>query len=267
MSDEWKWVLRSASSTRPGAAIRRRSTGWSTRQPAPRADVLRYARHPEVSAGEARWPPASPTRRTWARRLRWLPRFTAQQPAPGERERGIRVADRRARRGVPHQLQPRHRRRQPGGFAHHAAIVSARAPGSRPRRGRTGSAHAPLHVRRLQRPSQLTEDVTLQYGFTLDSVSFLDRLNYFSPYARLSYKAGNNAKWMSPTPPAMRGPTSPARLPGCGSAARARHARPVPAHLSAGRAAEDPARQRIRVRRILARPARGPIMFPPTTNR
>jgi hypothetical protein len=42
--------------------------------------------------------------------------------------------------------------------------------------------------------TQLTDDLSIQYGFTLDSVSFLDRLNYFSPYERLSYKAGNNAE-------------------------------------------------------------------------
>jgi hypothetical protein len=42
--------------------------------------------------------------------------------------------------------------------------------------------------------TQITENVSLQYGFTLDSVSFVDRLNYFSPYARLSYKVGNNAE-------------------------------------------------------------------------
>ena len=42
--------------------------------------------------------------------------------------------------------------------------------------------------------AQITDNVALQYGFTLDSVSFLDRLNYFSPYARLTYKAGNNAE-------------------------------------------------------------------------
>ena len=42
--------------------------------------------------------------------------------------------------------------------------------------------------------SQITEDAALQYGFTLDSVSFFDRLNYFSPYARLSYKAGDNGE-------------------------------------------------------------------------
>jgi hypothetical protein len=42
--------------------------------------------------------------------------------------------------------------------------------------------------------TQLTDGLALQYGFTLDSVSFLDHLNYFSPYARLSYKAGNRGE-------------------------------------------------------------------------
>jgi hypothetical protein len=42
--------------------------------------------------------------------------------------------------------------------------------------------------------TQLTDNLAIQYGFTLDSVSFLDHLNYFSPYERLSYKAGNNAE-------------------------------------------------------------------------
>ena len=35
--------------------------------------------------------------------------------------------------------------------------------------------------------TELSENLTLHYGFSLDSVSFLDRLNYFSPYARLTY--------------------------------------------------------------------------------
>jgi len=37
---------------------------------------------------------------------------------------------------------------------------------------------------------QLAECLALRYGFTMDSVSFLDHLNYFSPYARLSYALG-----------------------------------------------------------------------------
>jgi hypothetical protein len=36
----------------------------------------------------------------------------------------------------------------------------------------------------------LSERLRLQYGFSLDSVTFLDRLHYFSPYARLSYALG-----------------------------------------------------------------------------
>jgi|SRR5579862_123418 len=33
----------------------------------------------------------------------------------------------------------------------------------------------------------LSESLRVQYGFSLDSVTFLDRLHYFSPYARVSY--------------------------------------------------------------------------------
>ncbi len=36
--------------------------------------------------------------------------------------------------------------------------------------------------------SQLGDNLRLEYGFSLDSVTFLDRLNYFSPYARLAYE-------------------------------------------------------------------------------
>jgi hypothetical protein len=35
---------------------------------------------------------------------------------------------------------------------------------------------------------QVADDVTIQYGFTLDSVSFLAHTNYFSPYSRLTWK-------------------------------------------------------------------------------
>lgn len=35
--------------------------------------------------------------------------------------------------------------------------------------------------------TQLSDSVVFHYGFSHDSVAFLDRLNYFSPFARLSY--------------------------------------------------------------------------------
>jgi hypothetical protein len=42
--------------------------------------------------------------------------------------------------------------------------------------------------------TELTDEATLQYGFTMDSVSFGDRLNYFSPYARLLYALDENSE-------------------------------------------------------------------------
>jgi hypothetical protein len=39
--------------------------------------------------------------------------------------------------------------------------------------------------------TELTEGLVAQYGFTMNSVSFFDRLNYASPYARLAYSMGD----------------------------------------------------------------------------
>jgi hypothetical protein len=41
----------------------------------------------------------------------------------------------------------------------------------------------------------LSESLRLQYGFSLDSVTFLDRLHYFSPYARLTYALPGNSEF------------------------------------------------------------------------
>jgi len=38
--------------------------------------------------------------------------------------------------------------------------------------------------------TRIGDDLSLEYGFELDSVSFLNHLNYFSPYAKLSREAG-----------------------------------------------------------------------------
>jgi hypothetical protein len=52
----------------------------------------------------------------------------------------------------------------------------------------------------------LTDDLRLEYGLSLDSVSFLDHLNYFSPFARLTYDMGRlgklQAAYSSGAPPA-----------------------------------------------------------------
>jgi len=42
--------------------------------------------------------------------------------------------------------------------------------------------------------AQLSDELTVQYGFTLDSVTFLDRVNYASPYLRFAYDLGDGAQ-------------------------------------------------------------------------
>ncbi len=42
--------------------------------------------------------------------------------------------------------------------------------------------------------TKINDDITLRYGVTMDNVVFLDRLNYMSPYARLTYDLGNGAE-------------------------------------------------------------------------
>jgi hypothetical protein len=53
---------------------------------------------------------------------------------------------------------------------------------------------------------QFTDDVRLEYGVSMDSVTFLDRMNYVSPYARLTYDRGHGQVFQlgyaSGTPPA-----------------------------------------------------------------
>jgi hypothetical protein len=42
--------------------------------------------------------------------------------------------------------------------------------------------------------SELTDELSVQYGFTLNSISFLDHVNYASPYARVTYSLGENGE-------------------------------------------------------------------------
>lgn len=53
---------------------------------------------------------------------------------------------------------------------------------------------------------ELTDGLRLEYGMSLDAVTFIERLNYFSPFARLNYELGSfgtlRAAYSSGAPPA-----------------------------------------------------------------
>jgi hypothetical protein len=62
----------------------------------------------------------------------------------------------------------------------------------------TGSPDSTLPALRtlgvsLDDKTQLTDSTNLEYGFELDTVSFLDHLQYFSPYAKLSHALSHGA--------------------------------------------------------------------------
>jgi hypothetical protein len=61
--------------------------------------------------------------------------------------------------------------------------------------GRNGNAPAlrTMSVTVIER-AELADDIQLEYGASLDSVTFMDRLNYFSPFARLTYSLGEFGK-------------------------------------------------------------------------
>jgi hypothetical protein len=42
--------------------------------------------------------------------------------------------------------------------------------------------------------TELTDQLAVQYGFTMNSISFLDHMNYASPYARVTYSLGDDGE-------------------------------------------------------------------------
>jgi len=65
--------------------------------------------------------------------------------------------------------------------------------------GRLGDADPTIPMLRsvatsVDNRTQLSDNVSVQYGFTMDSVSFIDHVNSFSPYARLVYSMGDNGE-------------------------------------------------------------------------
>jgi hypothetical protein len=188
MTDEWKWVLRSAGATRP---------------------VLRFAEESEA-AGTAR----HDTRSAIFTGTRGILKVSAGEGAlvtgtGNEADLGTAFA-------LATSLYGNNMLQVSGnlGYGSQTGVPSAAFRTSYSRNMAGGSPEVSVTMRQLFLPGrlsaamggsdaalpmlrsmsagfddhmQLTDEVSFQYGMTLDSVTFLDRLNYFSPYARLTY--------------------------------------------------------------------------------
>jgi hypothetical protein len=196
MSDDWKWVLRTASSTRP---VLRFLPGFDPTNPdagARRAAVFSGTRGIlKVSAGDA-----APTAGTYA------------------------SADLGTAFALATSLFGNHMLQVAGNLGYGSATGVPTAAFRTSYKGSSGitAPEVSLTMRQLYLPgrmgsaftggegstpmlrtmslsfddnAQVADNVRLQYGFSLDSVSFLAHLNYFSPYARLVYDFGSSGKF------------------------------------------------------------------------
>jgi hypothetical protein len=194
MSDEWKWVLRSAPATRP--VLRFADAVKTQRGDSERAAVFSDTRGVlKLSAGEgplaARVGNEADLGTTFALATSLYGNNMLQ--VSGNVGYGSQT-------GVPAAaFRTSYSRAMAGGSPEVSVTMRQLYLPGRLGTALTGSPENALPMLRtmsagFEDKTQLTDNVSLQYGFTMDSVTFLDRLNYFSPYARLTYSMGDGAE-------------------------------------------------------------------------
>jgi hypothetical protein len=196
MSDEWKWVLRSASPTRPvlrfaGDAVASVPTAKPSRRSAVFSDTRGVLK---VSAGEG--PLGSGTGNE-------ADMGTAFAVATSLFGNNVLLVSGNlgygSQTGVPAAAFRTSYSRNMGGGNPEVSVTMRQLflP------GRLGAALAgnegALPWLRTMAASfddrtALSDELSVQYGFTLNSISFLDHLNYASPYARVTYSLGDNGE-------------------------------------------------------------------------
>lgn len=195
MSDDWKWVLRTASSTRP---------------------VLRF-----LPGFDPNDPTAGTRRSAVFSGTRGILKVSAGDGAPAAGT--YASADLGTAFALATSLFGNHMLQVAGNLGYGSATGVPTAAFRTSYKGGTGAAapEVSLTMRQLYLPgrlgsaftgdggspmlrtmsisfddrTQLGDNLALQYGFALDSVSFLSHLNYFSPYARLVYDLGVNGQF------------------------------------------------------------------------
>lgn len=207
MSEDWKWVLRSAAATRPVLRIAPRIDAPDGRRKTSLAfsDTRGVVR---ISAGEEGRISA------YGNEPDLGTAFALATSLFGNNHLGVSGNfGYSAAAGIPIAgLSTRYRRELGGAFSPEVRLtlrqmfLPARA-GTAWITGQKDGAPAlrTMSVGFLDR-TQLTDFLQLEYGFSLESVSFLERLNYFSPYVRATHRQGESGAlefvYSSGVPPA-----------------------------------------------------------------
>ena len=196
MSDEWKWVLRSASPTRPVLRFTSDAVANSTvPRAARRGAVFSDTRGVlKVSAGEG--PLASGT----GDEADMGTAFALATSLYGNNM--LQVSGNvgyGSQTGVPAAaFRTSYRRNMAGGNPEVSVTMRQLFLQGRWGAALAGNEAALPQLRTMAASfddrTALTSELSLQYGFTFNSISFLDHLNYASPYARLTYSLGEQGE-------------------------------------------------------------------------
>ena len=197
MSEEWKWVLRSSTSTRPVMRLRRGidvsgppSGGQSSSSSAfsdtrgmvkvsagDEGRVSQYGNEPDLGTAFA-----LATSLFGDNQLQLSGNFS-YSPVTGVPAAGFRTSYSRGTRGEPSARV---------NLTMQQLYLPVRAGTTFLTGGQEGAAPA---LRTMSAGfldgKRLSDSLRLDYGFSLETVSFLNTLNYFSPFGRLSYDLGD----------------------------------------------------------------------------
>ena len=190
MTDDWKWALRTAIATRPVLRALPQLGGVSTsrRQANLFTDTKGLV---NVSAGD---PASSASMGSSGTQTDLGTAFAIATSIYGRNQ--VQLSGNLGM--VPHSGLPAtgfrttYKRTGSGGSSPEITITARQL--YLPNRGPVGGVDVPalrtLSTSMIDR-IDLSEAIRLEYGFSLDSVAFIERLNYFSPFARLSLSLGD----------------------------------------------------------------------------
>jgi len=196
MSDEWKWVLRSASPTRPVLRFNGDAVASSTHSKiSRRTAVFSETRGVfKLSAGEGSLASGTGNEADMGTAFALATSLYGNNMLQVSGNLGYG-----SQTGVPTAAIRTSYSRSLGGGNPEVSVTMRQLflP------GRLGAALAgnegALPMLRSMSASfddrtELTDELSVQYGFTLNSISFLDHVNYASPYARVTYSLGQNGE-------------------------------------------------------------------------
>jgi hypothetical protein len=191
MSDDWKWMLRGAAATRP--ILRFAGDGGFTPAPAERSAVFSDTRGLlKVSAGDSALVSAVGTQADLGTAFALATSIYGRNSVQVSGNVGYG-----SQTGVPSASFRTSYSRDFAGGSPEVSVTMRQLflPTGRLSSSLTGNDSALPMLRSMSASfedrTQLTDQLSLRYGMTMDAVSFLDRLSYLSPFARLTYSMGD----------------------------------------------------------------------------